>query len=225
MITATVFLVCLVNAAAKLKQNGRGAFARSFVVNVAVSLSLSFVFFPSVYWTGCELWDELLNHSAWVGWGNSHWWLAFLSFPVPHFIGSLELQVVSILFLFMRGSSFQSMTDFFYSGLAILATLFLSILSILQCRYDSFVAIHRPKRTRRIILLQSITDTLLSMAWLATFLEMLLISRVNPLYATDVTHATSLSWYFADGFAGISWCVVFEPAHFARGAVDVEILT
>ena len=44
IITATVFLVCLVNAAAKLKQNGRGAFARSFVVNVAVSLSLSFIF-------------------------------------------------------------------------------------------------------------------------------------------------------------------------------------
>lgn len=111
IITATVFLVCLVNAAAKLKQNGRGAFARSFFVNVAVSLSLSFVFFPSVYWTGCELWDELLNHSAWVGWGNSHWWLAFLSFPVPNFSGSLELQVVSILFLFMPGSSFQSRTD------------------------------------------------------------------------------------------------------------------
>lgn len=40
-ITTTVFLVCLVNAAARLKESGRGAFARSFLVTVAVSLSLS----------------------------------------------------------------------------------------------------------------------------------------------------------------------------------------
>lgn len=45
-ITATVFLVCLVNAAAKLKQNGRGAFARSFVVTVAISLSLTSILPP-----------------------------------------------------------------------------------------------------------------------------------------------------------------------------------
>lgn len=54
---------------------------------------------------------------------------------------------------------------------------------------------------------------------------MLLISRLRPLYVSDVTHATALSWYFADGFAGISWYVLFEPAHFARGAVEMEILT
>lgn len=45
---------------------------------------------------------------------------------------------------------------------------------------------------------------------------MLLISKLRSLFASDVTHAKSLSWYFADGFAGISWYVVFEPAQFAR---------
>lgn len=71
-ITASVFLVCLVNAATRLSQNGRGLFARSFLVTVAVSLSLSSILNrpPSVYSTGCESWNELLNHS----WGNSHWW-------------------------------------------------------------------------------------------------------------------------------------------------------
>lgn len=39
---------------------------------------------------------------------------------------------------------------------------------------------------------------------------MLLISKVKPLYASDITHATSLSWYFADGFAGICWYVVLS---------------
>lgn len=134
-----------------------------------------------------------------------------MSFPLlfcSHFTRSLELQLESVLFLFMEPHLFKTrLIFFFYSGLATLATLFLAILAILQCQYDSFVAIHRPKRTRRIILLQSITDTLLSTLWLATFLEMLLISRLRPLYASDVTHATSLSWYFADGFAGISWYV------------------
>lgn len=54
---------------------------------------------------------------------------------------------------------------------------------------------------------------------------MLVISSVKNISATDVTSATSLSWYFADGFAGISWYVVFEPAHSAQCAVVVEMLT
>lgn len=39
-ITATVFFVCLVNAAVKTRRSGKGGFARNFVVTVAISLSL-----------------------------------------------------------------------------------------------------------------------------------------------------------------------------------------
>lgn len=122
----------------------------------------------------------------------------------------MPIYIYIYIFFHERPIYENTINVFLYAGLATLATLFLALLSVLQYRYDSFVAIHRPKRTRRIILLQSITDTLLSMLWLATFLEMLLMSRVKPLYATDVTSATTLSWYFANGFAGISWYVMSE---------------
>lgn len=70
-ITATVFFVCLVNAAVKTKRSGKGIFASNFVITVAISLSLlpPSSFLPSIYWTGCESRGALLNHSACADWG------------------------------------------------------------------------------------------------------------------------------------------------------------
>lgn len=70
-ITSILFIVCLVNAAVKMRNSGEGVSAKSYAISVAISLSLlpPPSFLPSIYWTGCESRDALLNHSACVGRG------------------------------------------------------------------------------------------------------------------------------------------------------------
>lgn len=59
------------NAAVKMRNSGEGVSAKSYAISVAISLSLlpPPSFLPSIYWTGCESRDALLNRSACVGRG------------------------------------------------------------------------------------------------------------------------------------------------------------
>lgn len=67
--TAALFIVCMVNAVVQTRPVGIVVGTDSFVVSVAISLSLSPSpsFPPSICCTGCETSDELLNHSSYIG--------------------------------------------------------------------------------------------------------------------------------------------------------------